>query len=154
MKKALIQSNSRIAQVADATFPVHDSLIWVDCPDDCVADIWTYSNGVCTPPPAVEWQIAKMDCYPQAEGQTDVVFQVSWICWGCQQNYCASVNGTTSITYQAGSSYTPYNQLTQNQVLGWIWNSGVDKATIEAELNAKISALINPPIVVSPLPWG
>ena len=46
----------RIAQVEpdDKTFPVGDPLFWTDCPDDCVADVWWYYNGVCevmpTPP--------------------------------------------------------------------------------------------------------
>jgi hypothetical protein len=46
----------RIAQVEpnDKTFGVAQPLFWTDCPDDCVADIWWYYNGVCevmpTPP--------------------------------------------------------------------------------------------------------
>jgi hypothetical protein len=151
--KALI-FKGQIVDVVANEFPVAEELTWVDCPDNCVANIWTYSNGVCTSPPTVKWQIGQMNCYPQAEGQTDVVFQVAWICLGCQQNYCASVSGITSITYQAGSPYTPYNQLTQDQVLGWVWSAGVNKAAVEAELNAKIAALINPTVVAPPLPWG
>lgn len=154
MKKALIQNNNNIVQVSDSIFEVHESLIWVDCPDNCAASIWTYSNGVCTPPPSVEWKIGKMDCYPQAEGQTNVVFQVDWTCWGCQENYCAAVNGIASVTYQAGASYTPYSQLTQDQVLNWVWNSGVNKNLVEQELNAKINNLINPPVIIPPLPWN
>lgn len=153
MKKALIQFNQRIVQVSDSIFPVHDDLMWVDCPDDCAADIWTYSDGVCVPPPTVKWQIGKMDCYPESDGQTNVVFQVIWICWRYQNNYCVSVNGTTSITYQAESPYTPYDQLTQEQVLEWIWNAGVNKAAVELELSEKISALMNPSVVAPALPW-
>jgi hypothetical protein len=26
------------------------------------------------------WAISSMSCYPEAEGETDVVFQVNWIC--------------------------------------------------------------------------
>jgi hypothetical protein len=39
----------RVAQVVDEgeTFEVYHALIWVDCPDDCVADFWYYKDGTC-----------------------------------------------------------------------------------------------------------
>jgi hypothetical protein len=43
--------------------------------------------------------------------------------------------------------------LTQDQVLGWIWAGGVDKANTEAAVNLQIANLINPPVVQPPLPW-
>lgn len=39
----------RIAQVSDTPFPVAPPLFWTDCPDDCIADLWYYSNGQCLP---------------------------------------------------------------------------------------------------------
>jgi hypothetical protein len=41
----------RVAQVNDIEFPVALPLFWTDCPDDCVADLWYYSNGQCLPKP-------------------------------------------------------------------------------------------------------
>ena len=29
----------------DATFEVYETLLWVDCPDDCQADLWYYKDG-------------------------------------------------------------------------------------------------------------
>jgi hypothetical protein len=37
----------RIAQVEQNEFPVAAPLFWTDCPNDCVADVWWYYNGVC-----------------------------------------------------------------------------------------------------------
>jgi hypothetical protein len=37
----------RVAQVEQNTFEVAPPLFWIDCPDDCVADVWWYYNGVC-----------------------------------------------------------------------------------------------------------
>jgi len=99
------------------------------------------------------WTITAMDAYPQAEGQADVVFTVHWTCAGVQDTYTASVYSTCSVTYTAGSPYTPYAQLTQDQVLGWIWAGGVDKANTEAAVNLQIANLVNPPVVQPPLPW-
>ena len=103
------------------------------------------------------WKITAMDCYPQAEGQTDVVFTVHWTCAGTEANggktYNASIYNTCAVTYTAGSVYTPYAQLTQDQVLGWIWESGVDKTATEAAINANLAAQITPATTQPPLPW-
>lgn len=41
----------RIAQVEEVGFPVAPPLFWTDCPSDCVADLWYYSDGQCLPKP-------------------------------------------------------------------------------------------------------
>lgn len=48
-----IENCQRVAQVEpdDKTFPVYHTLIWVDCPDDCVMDEWYYKDGVLAPKP-------------------------------------------------------------------------------------------------------
>lgn len=102
-----------------------------------------------------------MSAYPQAESQTDVVFQVFWNCFATEvvgtdpntsQSYSGSVNGATPVTYTSGSPFTPYNQLTQEQVLSWVW-SDISKEDIEVQVQTQIDNLINPPVVSPPLPW-
>jgi hypothetical protein len=46
---SLIVNCQRVAQVVadDKTFEVYRTLIWVDCPDDCVADQWYYKDNQC-----------------------------------------------------------------------------------------------------------
>ena len=107
--------------------------------------------------PTITWIIEYLQCYPQAEGQTDVVFQVGWRCNGIlvdgDKTYTGTVYSTQAVTYVAGSPYTPYAQLTQDQVLGWIWAAGVNKAATEAAVQQQIDNQINPPVVQPPLPW-
>jgi hypothetical protein len=100
------------------------------------------------------WTVTAMDCYPQADGQTDVVFTVHWACAGTDGTYNASVYNTCPVTYTAGSPYTPYANLTQDQVLGWIWADGVDKAVTEATVGQLIENQVSPPVVSPPLPWA
>ena len=102
----------------------------------------------------ITWSVTAMNAYPQAEGQTDVVFTVHWTCAGVQDTYQASVYSTCGVTYSSGTPYTPYAQLTQDQVLGWIWASGVDKAATEAAVQQQINNQINPPVVTPKLPWA
>jgi hypothetical protein len=50
-------------------------------------------------------------------------------------------------------AFIPYPDLTENEVLGWIWANGVDKTATEASVQTQIDIQINPPIVTPPLPW-
>jgi hypothetical protein len=102
----------------------------------------------------ISWQIQWMQCYPQAEGQTDVVFTVGWQCAGVQDTYSASVYSTCAVPAPSGSGFTPYAQLTQSQVLGWIWANGVNQAATEAAVQQQINNQINPPVVQPALPWA
>ena len=100
------------------------------------------------------WTVTAMDCYPQEDGNTDVVFTVHWTCAGTDGTYNASVYSTCSVPTPTGSSFTPYADLTQEQVLGWIWANGVDQSATEAAVDQQIQAQINPPVVTPPLPWA
>lgn len=45
--KQTITNCQRVAQVVQdsGTFEVNSNLIWIDCPDECVADQWYYKDG-------------------------------------------------------------------------------------------------------------
>ena len=102
----------------------------------------------------ITWTVTAMDCYPQEAGHTDVVFTVHWTCSGVQDAYSASVYSTCAVPAPTGSSFTPYSSLTQDQVLGWVWANGVDKAATEAAVQTQIDNQINPPVITPPLPWA
>jgi hypothetical protein len=102
----------------------------------------------------ITWTITAMDCYPHADGQADVVFTAHWTCSGTDGTYNASVYSTCAVPAPTGSAFTPYDQLTQDQVLGWIWANGVDKTATEAAVQTQINNQINPPVVTPALPWA
>jgi len=99
------------------------------------------------------WIVTAMDCYPTESGNTDVVFNVHWTCSGTNGTYAAQVYSTCSVP-GPGNPFTPYADLTQDQVLGWIWANGVDKEATEANVAQQIQNQINPPVVTPPLPWS
>jgi hypothetical protein len=61
---------------------------------------------------------------------------------------------STASFGQPGDPFTPYADLTQDQVLGWVWANGVDKDATEAAVAGQIEAQINPPVIQPPLPWA
>ena len=100
----------------------------------------------------ITWTVTAMDCYPQEDGNTDVVFTVHWTCSGTDGTYNGSVYSTCAVPTPTGS-FTPYADLTQEQVLGWIWANGVDKQATEDALAANI-ALQKAPVTAQGLPWS
>ena len=70
-----------------------------------------------------------------------------------EDTFTASVYGTCGFTYDPSSpDFVPYDQLTEEQVLGWVWNDGVDKDATETALQAKIDAQITP-TTADGVPW-
>ena len=102
----------------------------------------------------ITWTVTAMDCYPQEGGNTDVVFNCHWTCSGVDGTYNASIYSTCSVPTPTGTTFTPYADLTQEQVLGWVWNNGVDKDATEAAVQQQLDNQINPPVVTPPLPWA
>jgi len=100
------------------------------------------------------WAVVQMDAYPEYEGEPDVVFTVHWTLSGTDGTYSGSSYGSVGITLTEGSTFTPYADLTLDQVLGWVWANGVDKDATEANVAAQIEAQINPTVVTPPLPWS
>jgi hypothetical protein len=104
-----------------------------------------------------QWNILSMSCKPLQDGQQDVVVYALWQCIGIAQNgqdqVSAAMGGNTHFTYIAGSPFTPYDQLTQQQVLGWVWQQ-VNQTSVEAEVATKIAAIVAPPVITPPLPWS
>ena len=102
------------------------------------------------------WNIVAMDAYPQHEGETDVVFTVHWTLTGTDGTYTGYVYGSVGVTYDSSSAFTPYAQLTQDQVIGWAKEAlGAEQVTnYEANVTAQIENQINPPVVTPPLPWA
>jgi hypothetical protein len=98
------------------------------------------------------WEVSQLNCYPQADGQTDVVFTVHWQLTGTDGTYNGSVYSTCAVPAPTGT-FTPYADLTQEQVLGWIWANGVDQASAEAAVQTQIDNQINPPVTSPALPW-
>lgn len=102
------------------------------------------------------WGVVQMDAYPEYEGESDVVFTVHWTLTGTDGTYTGSVYGTVGVTYTAGSPYTPYADLTEAQVVGWVQDAlGEEQvAAYEANVATQIENQINPPVVTPPLPWA
>jgi len=98
------------------------------------------------------WIIERLLVKPTEGTLTDVVITADWRCNGTQDQYSGTCYGSCSFQPPTGE-FTPYEDLTQEQVLSWCYANGVDQAAIEANVTAQIENQINPPVVTLPLPW-
>ncbi len=101
----------------------------------------------------ITWSITAMNC-STTEQNPDTVIVCHWTCSGTDGTYNASIYSTCSVPAPTGGAFTPYQDLTQEQVLGWIWANGVDQTATEAAVEDQIQAQINPPVVTPALPWS
>ena len=106
------------------------------------------------------WSVTSMYTLPEVEGETDVVVLAQWAVSGTDGTYSETLgSNTTQFTISADSpNFTPYDELTEEQVVGWIQGvlgeDGV--ASYEATIAGSIDSQANPPVTPSeqPLPWA
>ena len=93
----------------------------------------------------VNWTISTLD----RNVATGFVNVAHWQATAVDGEHAASIYSTCS--WADGTVNTPYDQLTQETVLNWVWES-VDKTATEAALAAQIEAQKNP-VTASGTPW-
>ena len=101
------------------------------------------------------WNVVQMEAYPEKDGYTDVVFQVHWTLTGTDGEYTGGAYGSVGVLLDVDGGYTPYDELTQDQVVGWVKDAlGAEQVTqLEDNVAQQIADQINPPVVTPPLPW-
>ena len=92
------------------------------------------------------WTITQLD----RQTSNGFVTTAHWTASAVDGDYSASTYSTSS--WADGTPTTPYADLTQTTVLGWIWANGVDKEAVEASLQAQIDAQKNP-VTATGVPW-
>lgn len=107
-------------------------------------------------PNTYTWVISQLECYPQHEGHTDVVFTVHWRRQATDGTHMADIYGSQAVTLDPDAPFTPFAQITKAQVEGWLEDAmGEERiAELDANLDKQIEDQINPPVVRPALPWG
>jgi len=84
------------------------------------------------------------------------VINVAWACTASADGVGGAFHGGTT-TYENNPGqpgFIPYDQLTEEIVLGWVYDAlGDQKAEIEANLTAKVEKQLNP-VTANGMPWS
>lgn len=93
------------------------------------------------------WTISTLD----RQAADGFVTTAHWRATVVDGDYTATIYSTCS--WAPGTLTVPYDDVTEAQVLSWIWDSGVDKDATEAALEQNI-ALQQNPVTASGTPWS
>ena len=109
------------------------------------------------------WKVLSVDCYPQKDNLTNVIYIIYWQCVGEQDGYTAALERNTKVNCDP-DNFIPFDQLTEAQVLGWVWDAEAYKVrnqpavtvktATELEIQNMLNVQINPPVISPILPWA
>lgn len=89
--------------------------------------------------------------------QPDFVVGAQWLCSGVEGDNSGEISGSQSFPDQQGDNFVPYADLTESQVLDWVWEQMGEngKSNSEACVEGQIESEKNPPVspTPEPLPW-
>jgi hypothetical protein len=93
------------------------------------------------------WNVSQTDY----ETSNKFITTAHWQCIAVDGEHSTSTYSTCS--WSNATPTVPYASVTMQEVLSWIWESGVDKDATEASLAQQIEALKNP-VTASGTPWS
>ena len=102
------------------------------------------------------WTITKM--YTVQQPDPNYVVNAYWRLTGVNGQYTAFIESNNEFNSQQESNFIPYNQLTNDIVIGWVQNElgAVGVSNYEACVQGQINSKMNPPVSPeeTPLPWA
>lgn len=97
----------------------------------------------------IVWKIENLE----ADTSTGMVSIAHWRCTASEDGVSSSAYGSTGFNNPpAGYSPIPLANLTEQNVLDWVWTSGVDREETEAMLSNSVN-IKKAPQVENTLPW-
>jgi len=103
------------------------------------------------------WTITSMSTLPSPPAPiNEYVVLAQYLVTGTDGTNTASIAGSSQFTIDTTATPTPYAQLTQAQVLGWIQAEPNLVTNTQACIDGQIASMVTPPISPSntPLPWA
>jgi hypothetical protein len=97
----------------------------------------------------------KLTVYSETDGKQDVVFNIDYRFSATDGRYGYLTTGSCTTGYVAGQPFTPYSDLTEEQVVEWI-KASLGRAVLaqmQDQADAAIAAQYKPAVVTPPLPW-
>lgn len=100
------------------------------------------------------WKISEIECIPAQGDLSNVVTNVHWRLDGTDGNNFSGVYGVTSLNAPTEGNFTAFEDLTEQQVTGWLETAlGDNVAAYKTKIQEEINKLANPPVVTKTPPW-
>jgi hypothetical protein len=106
------------------------------------------------------WEIDKLECYPEYEGESDVVFNVYWKYRGTETSngisYSSKLVGRQYVTVDPTQEFVPFENLTLQIVSEWVelQMGEFQMQSMQTMIANNIQNQINPTEVSKNPPWA
>lgn len=107
-----------------------------------------------------KWSITAIDSYSQYQGKENVAFNVYWKLTDptviSPMTDIFAVYGTQALTYAAGSPFTDYSNLKEDQVVQWVKDAlgATQISALQSKLNVNLGKAPLVSIQQQTLPWA
>lgn len=89
------------------------------------------------------WIISAMECIKKDGDLNDVVITIHWRYAATKDEVSTDMYGATSMPLPTGEEFTPYEDLTKEQVCGWL-EATLDVEAMQESLEKQLDLIINP----------
>jgi hypothetical protein len=101
-----------------------------------------------------KWIFSAFDCRVDEDGMQDVVTTVHWRYNGTNENgISAEIYGAQPVGTPTPDAFTPYPDLSEEQVIGWMEET-MDVEAMDLNIAEQIELIINPVYVTLPPPFA
>ena len=100
------------------------------------------------------WKINGLESVSGKDGKPEIVKRAHWGCYVQDGDMSAEIFAICDLKEPDETNFIDYENLTELQVLNWVWESGVDKDSVEQSLYDQILNKKSPPIINSAPPWS
>jgi hypothetical protein len=105
------------------------------------------------------WTINNLDVYPTENDLTNVVYNIHWTYTATSDQldpeenpYKTNFIGTSMVAAPSAEDFTPFEDLTESQVVGWL-SEDASIINIQENVDDALDNLINPTSVTKDVPW-
>lgn len=102
------------------------------------------------------FKVTNIYCYPTYQSVENLVFTILWDYTGSDGTNSSNILGSTNIPYDPAAEYTPYENLTEQEVINWIEQFTEPSVLEDARvlISSRIQEASQPPTIINPkLPW-
>lgn len=99
------------------------------------------------------WSIRKMQVIPEQDSKTNVVVKADWLVRAVDKDNNASSFASGVCSFSLGETFTPFAELTEQQVLNWCFASENFKTNTEAQVIEQIARQLAQKAAEPALPW-
>ena len=101
-----------------------------------------------------KWIFSAFDCRVDEDGMQDVVTTVHWRYNGTNEDgISAELYGAQAVGTPTPDAFTPYPDLSEEQVIGWMEET-LDVEAMDLNIAEQIELIINPVYVTLPPPFA